>query len=76
MAEHLAGQVPPGDPGPVTVCDALDHGAVITGRVIDLASIRRQQRLDPLPLLVRRDLEPTHARESASSLAFELGDTR
>lgn len=46
-------EIPPWDPRPEPVRDPLDHPPVITERMTPHTRIRRQQRLDPRPLLIR-----------------------
>src|SRR4051794_19874876 len=45
-------QVPPGDAAPVAVDHALDHLTVITHRPALAGTLRRQQRLDQVPLTI------------------------
>jgi hypothetical protein len=54
-------QVPPGDPGPEPVHDALHDRAVITKLIAALAIRARHQRLDELPLGIRQHRRSRHS---------------
>src|ERR1022692_3220408 len=56
--EHVPRQVTPGNPGPIPVYDSLRHLAVVAERVAPPTGVRRQQRLDPLPLLIAQRAKP------------------
>ena len=56
--EHLPRQVTPGNPGPIPADDSLRHLAVVAERVAPPTRVRRQQRLDPLPLLITQPAKP------------------
>ena len=67
-AELLSGQIPPRDPSAKPVCDALYDSPVVTERVTAAPRVRRQQRLDPLPLLVREHPIPRTRRPHPTTL--------
>jgi hypothetical protein len=61
------------DPGPVAVNHAFDHLPVITERAA-LAVLRRQQRLDPTPQLIREHRSTTHPL-IVDRPSSQMGDT-
>src|SRR5699024_3163902 len=62
--EPVPGQVTPGDPGAGPVDDALDHHPIVLERMPLAPVVRGQQRLDPLPLPISKDLMPRRRRSS------------
>jgi hypothetical protein len=64
--EVLDRQVTPRDPGPIPVDDPLDDASVVPERMPAPARVRRQQRLDPFPLLIGQRL--VSRRRHAQSL--------
>jgi hypothetical protein len=64
--ELLPWQIAPRDPCAEPIGDAFDDATAITERVTAPPTVRRQQRLDPLPLLVRepRNREPVDLTHS------------
>ena len=66
--EHLPRQVTPGNPGPIPADDSLRHLAVVAERVAPPTRVRRQQRLDPLPLLITQRAKPRPSPRHPSRL--------
>ena len=66
--EHLPRQVTPRNPGPIPVDDSLHRLAVVAERVAPPARVRRQQRLDPLPLLITQRAKPRPSPRHPSRL--------
>ena len=72
---ELLRQVPPGNPTPVPVSDALDDLSVVSERAAALAVGAGQQRLNAGPLIISKNLETRHALKFSSQRSGYLGDT-
>ena len=66
--ELLTRQITPRNPGPKPVRDALHDPPIVTERMTATPGVRRQQRLDPLPLLVREHPIPRTRRPHPTTL--------